>query len=440
MFCKEFAVPAVILTRSLPVNTTKGGGHHSEPAIAINPNNPKNYVAGCNSPAGTVLVMVSQDSGATWKSRILGTGTGGDGLPKSFCDPSIAFDRFGNCFFVYLTHTSCVLVRSSDGGVTFGNPVVIAGPGTDQPTVATGPGLTAATASVWTTFHNGSGAISARGAVVTALDAVGAFGPEFVAPGSNGGNFGDIAVGPKGQVMVAYQLPVNSEGPSAVFVNAKLDGTGPGQFGGPVKATNTNVGGFDKIPAQSDRSIDAEAGLAWDCTGGTLNGRVYLVYTEEPVNESNDTNIFSRFSKDNGVTWSTPKRVSDDTTKRSQFLCRLAIDQTTGDIGVIFYDCRRDDGTVGPGGTNNIANDDVHVFGTASNDGAVTWSKNIQITAGVTNGSNTSNGNELADYIGLGFHKGTMLATWTDNSNSTGDNPDGPLSGGDIYAAQIKVQ
>lgn len=435
-------MPAPTLTPNAPVNATKATGHHSEAVIAINPSNPKNIIAGCNSPVGAVELMVSNDAGLTWVKRILGTGTGpgGDGLPKSFCDPSIAFDRFGNCYFVYLDlATRCVLVRSKDGGVTFNNPVIIAGHGTDQPSVAAGPGISAGTTSVWVTFHNSTGSISARGAAATALGAVGAFGPEFVAPGSNGGNFGDVAIGPKGQVMVAYELPVNNQGPAAIFVNLKPDGTGPGSFGGPVKATNTNVGGFDSIPAQSSRTIDAEAGLAWDCTGGANKGRAYLIYTEEPVNESNDTDVLIRFSDDNGATWSKPIKVSDDTKKRSQFLCKLALDQTSGKLGAIFYDCRRDDGTVGPGGTNAVPNDDVHVFATASSDGAATWAKNLQITKGVTNGSDSSNPNELADYIGLAFHKGTMAAAWTDNSNSTGDNPDGALHSGDIYVASVKV-
>ena len=434
--------PVPVLTPLAPVNATKALGHHSEPAVAINPTNPKNVVAGCNSPTGAVEIMVSNDGGLTWAKRILGTGTGpgGDGLPKSFCDPSIAFDRFGNGYFVYLDLSErCVLVRSKNGGVTFTDPVTIAGPGTDQPTVAAGPGVTASTASVWITFRNSSGSISARGAQATALGTVGAFGAEFGAPGSNGGNFGDVDIGPKGQVMVTYQLPANNQGPSAIFVNLKPDGTGPGPFGGPIKVTNTNVGGFDVIPAQSSRTIDAEAGLAWDCAHSQHNGRVYLLYTEEPVAESNDTDVLIRFSDDDGATWSKPVKVSDDKKKRSQFLCKLALDQTTGNLGAIFYDCRRDDGTIGPGSTNSVPNDDVHVFATASNNGAATWAKNIQITKGVSNGSNSSNPNELADYIGLAFNKGVMQAAWTDNSNSTGDNPDGPLHGGDIYIAQIKV-
>src|SRR5712692_2927083 len=96
--------PAPVLTPLAPVNATKANGHHSEAAIAINPTNPKNLVAGCNSPTGAVELMVSNDGGLNWAKHILGTGTGpgGDGLPKSFCDPSIAFDRFGNCYFVYL--------------------------------------------------------------------------------------------------------------------------------------------------------------------------------------------------------------------------------------------------------------------------------------------------------------------------------------------------
>src|SRR6266403_1751679 len=119
------------LTPHPPVNATKAHGHHSEPAIAINPANPKNFVAACNSPVGAVELMVSNDAGLTWVKRIIGTGSGpgGDGLPKSFCDPSIAFDRFGNCYLVYLDlGESCVLVRSRDGAATFNHPVTLAGP------------------------------------------------------------------------------------------------------------------------------------------------------------------------------------------------------------------------------------------------------------------------------------------------------------------------
>ena len=42
-----------------------------------------------------------------------------------------------------------MLVHSQDGGATFNNPVIIAGNGTDQPTVAAGPGVSAGAASVW---------------------------------------------------------------------------------------------------------------------------------------------------------------------------------------------------------------------------------------------------------------------------------------------------
>ena len=53
----------------------------------------------------------------------------------------------------------------------------------------------------------------------------------------------------------------------------------------------TNVGGFDYIPAQSGRSIDAEAGLAWDRTGGAHNGRLYFIYVSEEPQESSDMDI-----------------------------------------------------------------------------------------------------------------------------------------------------
>ena len=140
--------------------------------------------------------------------------------------------------------------------------------------------------------------------------------------------------------MVTYQSPTGGQGPATIYVNVDADGLGAGGFGARITVTTTNVGGFDFIPAQSGRSIDAEAGLVWDATGGPFNNRVYLVYTEEPVNENNDTEIYLRTSTDDGATWSAPVRVNDDPLGpiRSQFLPYIALDRTSGTVAVGWHD------------------------------------------------------------------------------------------------------
>ena len=80
----------------------------------------------------------------------------------------------------------------------------------------------------------------------------------------------------------------------------------------------------------------------WDATGGPFNNRIYLVYTDETVNENNDTDILVRTSTDDGATWSAPVRVNDDATTRSQFLPYIALDRTTGTVAVGFHDARND--------------------------------------------------------------------------------------------------
>src|SRR5204862_4928696 len=138
----------------------------------------------------------------------------------------------------------------------------------------------------------------ARGAPVTGLGTWGPFNAQQTIPSATG-SFGGITVGPGsngGKVMVTYMSPTSGQGPATIYVNVDADGLGAGGFGSRITATSTNVGGFDFIPAQSGRSIDAEAGLVWDATGGTFNNRIYLVYTEEAGNENNKTQIYLRTS------------------------------------------------------------------------------------------------------------------------------------------------
>src|SRR5262249_20978595 len=159
--------------------------------------------------------------------------------------------------------------------------------------------------SVWVTYEDSNQpGVMVAGAQVTGLGTVGAFSTPQLVPGSGSGNFGDIAIGPSGNVMVAYETPASGSGPANLFVSVNPTGLG-GTFGPAIKVTATNVGGFDAIPGQPTRTVDAEAGLAWDRT----SGRVYMVYTDSPSVGSPNTQILVRYSDNNGTTWSPPLAV-----------------------------------------------------------------------------------------------------------------------------------
>ena len=78
---------------------------------------------------------------------------------------------------------------------------------------------------------------------------------------------------------MTYQSPTGGQGPATIFANVDADGLGAGVS---VRASlfRRPMGGFDFIPAQNGRSIDAEAGLVWDATGGPFNNRIYLKNTQ----------------------------------------------------------------------------------------------------------------------------------------------------------------
>src|SRR5574337_764576 len=210
-------------------------------------------------------------------------------------------------------------------------------------------------------------------------------------------------------------------------------------FGDRVFVVDTHVGGFDFIAPQPDRSVDAEPGLAWDRTGGPHNGRVYLVYSIERPNESDDLDIYVRYSDDNGATWSAGVRVNDDRTKNSQFMPKISLDPTTGNIAVVWYDSRNDLGLGGTGDTDGIANDDAQFWGAFSTDGGLTFTPNIQISAGTSNSHDSGNHIDYGDYDGLSFYGSIAHPAWSDNSNSTGDNLDGALHKLDIYTAAVRL-
>ena len=85
----------------------------------------------------------------------------------------MTFDRFGNLFLVYINSAvnAVDIVVSTDGGSTFGAPVVMGTGSVEQPSVAAGAG------AVWVGWNLG-GSMVARGAAVTGLGTSGPFGAQ----------------------------------------------------------------------------------------------------------------------------------------------------------------------------------------------------------------------------------------------------------------------
>ncbi len=104
-----------------------------------------------------------------------------------------------------------------------------------------------------------------------------------------------------------------------------------------------------------------------------------------------------------------------------------------------FYDARNDLGTGGPGDTDGVPNTDAQVWGAFSTNGGTSFGPNLRISAGTSNAPDSGNGIDYGDYSGLSFYGGVAHPAWSDNSNSTGDNPDGALHQLDIYTAAVPV-
>jgi hypothetical protein len=438
------AVAALVMTglaAAAPVSTIDSSamlGNEAEDAIAVNPTNTSNVVTMATlrpSVAAGLSVNVTFNRGQTWARRVIGS-TISDPLGDICCDEQVAWDRFGNLWLTYLVNENfhVLLALSTDGGMSFTKVADIA-PGGDQPSISVGAN------SVWVSYATSPGKqIHAFGAPVTGLGQYGGFtAPEDVPnPGGNG-DYGDTAVGPSGQVMVTYQKNESGKGGTDIFTAVDADGLGRAGFNAPVLVAHSAVGGFDPIPAQPDRTIDAEANLAWDRSGGAHRGRAYLVWTQETPNSGNNTDIELQHSDDNGATWSPAVKLNDDHTVNSQYLPAIALDQTTGNVALSWYDTRNDLGTGGSGDTDGIPNDDFQVWGTYSTDGGATFAPNFRISPGTSNATQANGSFDVGDYTHAAFVGGTFWPAWSDNSNSTGTNPDGTLHQFDLYTAKISI-
>ncbi|MEA2554760.1 MAG: hypothetical protein QOI60_91 [Actinomycetota bacterium] len=453
-------IPSVPAEASVPtnVNVSRLKNNQSEAAIAVDPTDPQNVVVVSNLEHNYGLMLgVSHNGGATFKRRPFANGTyPAHSYGQACCDPSMSWDEFGNLFLTWLDATDFSIIRgarSSDGGdnwtqitpyqptpppgaaVTQGLPTRSEDPddrgsSVDQPTVTTGPG------AVWMVWNN-KGSMQAVGAAVSGLGSVSAFGDTQDIPNTEGCSFGDVAVSATGEVMQVCTKDHGSPTIAQIKTNVDPDGLGALPFGPASVVDRTNVQQFEPIRPQRSRTIDAETGLAWDRSGGVNDGRLYLIYTDSPNPTSSQTDIFMRTSDNAGNTWTDRVRVNSVRTG-AQFLPRIALDQSSGLIAVGWHDCQRDDGNHHFGDTDGIKNTDATYYMTVS-DGSGPFTSAFRVSKGVSNAADAANGIDFGDYTGMAFQDGVAHPAWADNSNSTGNNPDGKLKSFDIYTASVSL-
>ncbi len=290
----------------------------------------------------------------------------------------------------YLGGSDLQVIESTDGGQSFAwlydwGPFTGNYPATElTPYVATGPGSQPGQGSVWLLWASTNGRPMLTGAPVTGLGQVGSFitpeQPQYQLTNYLADT--GLSVGPGGQVMITWQTQLQMAPPdyyhpkASIYVATDPDGLGSAGFNQPVWVTYTYENAYSySIPAMADWGINASARLAYDRSGGAHNGRVYMVYGDSTGSGSSDTNVFERYSDNDGSTWSARVQVNDDHTSTSQFTPSAAVDQSTGYLAVTWYDARND--------PNNIR---VQLYGTVSYDGGASFDSNVAIAAGQSDG------------------------------------------------------
>ena len=342
---------------------------------------------------------ISHDSGLTWTRAFIPnlTMTSGGGPYFRATDPVVAFDSSNNIYLETLVATdpdfvngAVVVSKSTNGGATFGPPVVAFQPSNnlfpDKDWFAINTfGGTATLGRVLVTFTLFSN-ISNAGAPIMRVfsdDGGATWSPPAAISGESTLQGSQPLYLPNGNCVVVYWNFVGNQVPGpAERLEAVVSTNGGTSFGPPhviSQATEWNE------PAIRTGSFLPSA--AADRT--TQN--VYVVYQ---AMLDNVPRIAFTKSTDGGVTWSAPVAISDNPGGLGVFNPAINVSPDGSRLSVVFYDHR----------DNPSSHTLVNLYLAQSFNGGATWQPNIRLTSVSTDASlapQTSAGFMLGDYLGV---------------------------------------
>jgi hypothetical protein len=373
-----------------------------EPSICIDPTNSSNIVAG----AILNRVYTSNDTGRTWLETPLLSKLGVYG------DPCIIANPKGEFYYFHLGDPSgkgwkderlleCIVSqKSKDKGKTWSNGSAIgANPPKDQDkqwAIATPNGKQLY--CTWTQFdlYESKNPTDSSNIMFSCTNAKAKKWKKAKRINQIAGNCADDdgtvegavpAAGPNGQLYVAWA--VNDK----IYFDRSKDG-GKSWLEKDIVAAiihggwNVDVPGIMRCNGMPilvcDNSTGPNKGTLYICWGDTKNG-------------DSDTDVWLISSKDEGDTWSEPVRVNDDAAGKHQFFPWLAIDQTNGNLHIVFYDRRF------------YSDNNTDVFLASSADGGNTWFNERISDKPFTPTSDVFFG----DYNNISVVNGTVRPIWT---------------------------
>ncbi len=447
----EQAFPSLFTNQNMIIEESDPLPVQNESSIAINPLNPRNLIGSAvdyrnNS---TTKVYYSLDAGRTWQNVDLGQARSGW---RSSNDPSVAFDHQGRGYLCYggfnrqsnaqFGENGVFVSLTDDGGVSWTRthiPVIIhTGEQTADSAFEDKYYVHADTASTspfqgrlyipWKRVINSDS--STQIVIARSTDRGLSWLPPVAVsdrfPGTSedttfGQSFPLARTGPDGSVHLVW----NSGTESSVRYARSTDG-GSTWSAPRILHTYQPFGNKSEVAGQVNSRVkgvvraEAYPTLAIDNTGGPHNGNLYLCWSADRV-----PSIYFSRSTDNGQTWSAPRTVHSDDSN-DQFWPWIAVDPTSGDIAVMYFDSRDD--------AENIL---VNAYVSVSTDGGQTWTDRRVGDDQNDLRRNPFQGNTFAgDYNGCDFYNGIVYPSWVDMRHTTDLNP----SDNDVYTAIVHVR
>ena len=417
------------------VNVSNECGPQSETYIAINPMQPKVLAGGSNEIFRLPMRgYFSTDSGATWGGVDLPLPPAkGNGINFG-SDPTLAFDTLGNVFYGYIVvyfgngnginGTAMAVARSSDGGRTYPQLTVFSQEGgsghfNDKPMITADANAASPFRDsiyiAWDAALGGSPSGGVR--LARSTDHGATFTIARVDdPRGPGSGIGAVPfVGPNGEVYVAW----NDFGANTIAFNRSFDG---GITWGPPRVIAGKSLPFDiAIPAEFSRGALVYPSCDADRSAGAHRGRLYCSWMD--LTAAGNTDIFTAFSDDGGVTWTAPLAATDALAGVDRFNQWLAVDPVTGDVNVSFYDTRND---------TTARRFMTDIYFSQSRTGGASFLPNVRVTDvssnehdcnGVFPCAGINYGNQQGDYAGLASFGGVSHAIWTDSRDQLDFSP-----------------